>query len=238
MGPRAAVGCVHNVDHFDGWVQVIDICCAARSFEVRWMFRTDRPGNGGSEKRLSQYKLLSMDVRERDAAVRRVETVARVLRMSMSRFLQPMHFQTNHAEREIVITLLKNVPLAFLERPAEQLAALVEALCRARICLALRDNREPPTLDVTFVFDYGPLAGRTLTVTSYVYLSTVKRIAYELFVYGNPRKLSHAMVYDFVKQLNRDLRWQGYPDDRRASRNSARAVVFGLPVRWPDWLME
>ena len=111
-------------------------------------------------------------------------------------------------------------------------------LCRARICLALRDNREPPMLDVTFSFFEGPLQGRTLTVTSFVYTAIVKRIAYELAMTHVPPKLSHAMVYDFVKQLNKRLAWQGFPDDKRGSRNSARVLVLGLPMRWPDWLME
>ena len=235
---RAAVGCVTRANSFEGWVQVIDICCAARSFEMRWLFKTDQAYHGFSDVRASQYKLLGMDANERDAAARRVETVARVLRISISRSLKRAYrLQENHTERDLVITLLKNLPKPCLEKPAEELEALVHMLCRVPVCLALRDDRTPHMLDVCFCLD-GPFAGRQLKLSSYLYTSAVNRIYHELHEYQHMKgsKLSHVMVHKFVQIANGQPRWPGDPDMRRGGHNSARVVIFGLPMLWPSWL--
>lgn len=235
---RAAVGCVTKAHSFPGWVQVIDICCAARAFEMRWLFKTDAAYHGFSDVRAAQYKLLNMEASERDAAVRRVETVARVLRISVSRSLKRAYLlQENHTERELVITLLKNLPRPFLEKPAEELEALVDMLCRVPVYLSLRDDREPHMLDVCFCLD-GPFAGCQVKLSSYLYTSAVNRIYHEMHEYQHMKgsKLSHTMVHKFAKLANGKPRWPGDPDMRRGGHNSARVVIFGLPMLWPLWL--
>ena len=217
---------------YGGWVQVIDLCSAARSFAVRWMFKCNRPHEDGTERRDQQYKLLDMDAAERDAAVRRVETVARVIRMRVSRIAPANRALRCRAEREMTLALLRNLDQSFLEGPAKRVDALVETLERAPVCISLRKDRHvgPQILDVCFALD-ATFEGRLLKITSYVYNSAANRIAKLVGrVWSKGSDLNHAIIDDFHYVANMPL------DPVCTLRNEARTLIFRLPVLWPKWL--
>lgn len=236
LDARVAVECITHKGHFDGWVQVIDLCSAARSFAVRWMFKVNRPHEDGTERRNQQYKLLDMDAAERDAAVQRVETVARVIRMRVSRIVPHDAIVVddhNNSDRAMTLALLRNLGQSFLESwSAERVDALVETLKRAPVCISLRPNMGlgPQLLDVSFALD-ATVTGRQLKMTSYVYSSAIVSI-WRLVggAWSKSTGLNHAMLCDFLKLANMSL------DTCPSMRNEARIVIFKLPMLWPAWL--
>lgn len=239
LDARLAVEYITHKNHFEGWVQVIDICSAARSFAVRWMFKTDRPHEGVTEKRNQQYKLLDMDATERDAAVRRVETVARVIRMRVSRIAPRgiysiMHNDHNNSERTMTLALLRNLGQSrFLEGPSGRVDALIETLKRAPVCISLlQRGLGPQMLDVCFALD-ATFGERQVKMTSYVYSSVIVAIwRVAGGVWSKSAGLNHAMLHDFVKLANGPLD----ADTDTSTRNEARTVIFQLPMLWPKWL--
>lgn len=236
LDAHQAVRCITDAGYggwrYGGWVQVIDLCSAARSFAVRWMFKCNRPHEDGTQRRNQQYKLLDMDAAERDAAVRRVETVARVVRMRVSRVVPQGAITCNCSEREMTLALLRNLDQSFLEGPAKRVDALVETLKRAPVCISLRKDRQigPQILEVCFALD-ATFEGRQLKITSYVYNSAANRIAKLVGrVWSKGSDLNHAIIDDFDKLANMPL------DTVCTLRNEARTLIFRLPVLWPKWL--
>lgn len=235
---HAAVACITEKG-YSGWVQVIDLCSAARAFSLRWMFKPDR-SHDAAEKRHQLYKLLAMDAQERDAAIQRIETVAVVLRRRLSRIL-PIDALAlpSCPERDMTLTVLRNLDQSCLERlSATRIDALVETLKRAPVCISLTEGK-PQILDVRFALD-STFEGRQLRMTSYVYTSSANRIA--KLVGGRWSKdaaLNNATIHDFLKLANGPLdSTNGSLEACWSKRNEARIAIFQLPMLWPKWLVK
>ena len=228
---HVAVACITEAG-YGGWVQAIELCSAARSFSLRWMFKPDRSYEA-TEKRHQLYKLLAMDAEERDAAIRRIETAAVVVRRRLSRVLPNDNFvRQNCPERDMTLAVLRNLEQSCLERwSAARIDALVETLRRAPVFISLTEGT-PQMLDVRFALD-ATFEGRQLRMTSYVYNSSANRIAKLVGCrWSKDAGLNNEIIYDFLKLANQP------PGELWSSRNQARTIIFQLPMLWPKWLVE
>ena len=228
---HVAVACITETG-YGGWVQAIELCSAARSFFLRWMFKPDR-SFGATEKRHQLYKVLAMDAEERDAAIQRIETVAVVVRRRVSRILPNDTFvRQNCPERDMTLALLRNLEQSCLERwSASRIDALVETLKCAPVFISLTEGT-PQMLDVRFALD-ATFEGRQLRMTSYVYNSSANRIAKLVGCrWSKDAGLNNEIIYDFLKLANQSLGvcW--------SSRTQARTIIFQMPMLWPKWLVE
>lgn len=235
---HATVACITEKG-YSGWIQVIDLCSAARAFSLRWMFKPDR-SHDAAEKRHQLYKLLTMDAQERDVAVQRIKTVAEVVRKRLSRIL-PNYALTLHScnERDMTLTVLRNIHKSCLESwPVARIDALVETLKRAPVCITLTEGKLQ-ILNVCFALD-STFAERQLKMTSYVYTSSANRIAKLVGAkWSKDAVLNDAIIHDLLKLANEPLNAaNGSLDACWSKRNEARTIIFQLPMLWPKWLVE
>ena len=232
---RRAVQRVVSAGHFDGWVQIIDLCMVARAFDVRWLFRRRDPYTTAPLDWSAQWrKLLDMDEAARDAAARRVGTVADVLRMGFQRTTMPRacwRFPTSL--RNAVKELLCNFPVAFLDRGAVVVNDLVEALLCAAVELRLCASSRQPTVTITYRMTDTRGTWRRLQLVSYYSSYTCRRIFETM---GAPQPCTE-LTPEIVQQLQQQANYPLSADyDDQAARNAARAAIFALPAGWPAWV--
>jgi hypothetical protein len=238
MGERDAVCAVVRAGAFEGWVQAIELCSAARAFEARWLFRWG--GHGGLapiEWRDNQQKLLQMDRAALGAAVRRVATVARVLYRGFRRYSS--YSTEGSPERSAMLSLMRNFSPAFLERGPAVVDQIVELVRCAAIELTYPANscNSSQTLLVTYTLAGEPFDGRRMEIVSYFSDHIVQRICKKFgFLPVGDETLTQVMLRGLRACVNRPFA-AGTDKHDRAIRNKARAEIFGLPAVWPTWLL-
>ena len=226
---RENVWTVVNQGTFEGWVQIIDLCTAAHAFESRWMFRAHQSSLNPPDWRLSAYKLLNHDQDALSASVRRVSAVATVLRM-VGGAGKPW----DNRVREVLLQLVRNFPLSFLEGSVTCLNGLTSMLLHAPVELSVLNvnGNGLLTLQATYTLG-GPFYGKTLSIRSYF---TGYTVAKALRALGEDPKKKGGLTNFHVQQLQmnaNNMNFKGCP-----LWNAARTVVFGLPACWPSWITD
>ena len=231
---RYRVMCVVDAGTFAGWVQALDLCSAARAFEVRWAFRwrDDRLLPAWREQ---MYKLLDMDAAKRDAAVRRVACVAHVVRKIFDRTAMPFHaYHDKTPQRECALQLLRSFPATFLDRGVDEVYRVVAMVIHAGVELKLRSSVTGlETLVATYTLIGEPFDGRRMEVVGYFSDYTVRRIAEAMNLKNESLKMTPGLVRELQQLANLPLT-SSYDAD--APRELARAALFGMPAMWPSWL--
>lgn len=224
---RKNVWMVARKGTFAGWVHAIDLCTTARAFEARWMFRTDQSGLSSNDWRMAAYRLLDLDRDALDAAVRRVSAVAHVLRV-----VGGVGQSHNPSTRHVLLQLLGNFPLEFLEGPVASIAALAHMLLNAPLSLSMdKETSGLVTIRIRYFLD-GPFMGKTLSLQSHFSGFTVSKVLKVLGRSGNERELTHVMVAELERRAN--------SEDCLSSPSwkKTRAVIYGLPACWPLWITD
>jgi len=233
---RRAVQRVVSPGHFDSWVQIIDLCMVARAFDVRWLFRKRDPYAIATPPDWSAQwrKLLDMNEAARDAAARRVGTVAEVLRMAFQRTTMPRaYWRYPTSLRSAVKELLCNFPVAFLDRGAWVVNDLVELLLCAAVELRLCASSQKPAVTITYRLTDSRGKWRRLELVSYYSSYTCRRMSEAMGAPQPYTKLTPEIVQQLQQQANHPL-CADYDD--QAPRNAARAAIFALPAGWPAWV--
>lgn len=228
---RKQVALVVRVGHFEGWCQAIDLCTAARAFGARWMFRNyEGPGAIPADWRASRYKLLAMDQDKLCASVRRVATVAQVLRRGLFRASLPAaHHQQKTTERDVMLQLMRNFPVKFLQGTVGKVDEIVDVVLRAPVELTLSS---PSRLVVTYALG-GRFAGRRMAVSSYITRFTARRICSALPCCPPKQTIEQSVLDELQCYANRSA---CVSPQARAIRNQTRSAIFALPALWPEWL--
>tara|TARA_B100001057_G_scaffold495744_1_gene595478 strand:+ start:125 stop:1978 length:1854 start_codon:yes stop_codon:yes gene_type:complete len=241
FGPqRRAVKDVVVAGHFDGWVQTIDLCMIARAFDVRWLFRWKEPQHANAtppDWHAQMRKLLDMDETVRDAAARRVGTVAEVLRRGFLRTtMQRSYWRYDSSLRSAIKELLCNFPTTFLNRGAGVVNELVEKLLRAGVELRLCASSSPQhrgKVAITYGLKDTRGTWRRLELVSYYSSYTCRRMSEAMGISQPCSDLTPEIVRQLQQQANHPL-CSDY--ETQTTRNAARAAIFALPSAWPDWL--
>ncbi len=226
---RQNVWKVVNRGTFEGWVQIIDLCTAAHSFESRWLFRANQSSLNPTDWRLSAYKLLNIEENSFNASVRRVSAVATVLRMTGG-VGQPW----DNGVREVLLMLVRNFPLSFLEGSVTCLNGLTSMLLHAPIELSVLNvnGNGLLTLQVTYILS-GPFYGKKLIIRSYF---TGYTVAKALRALGEDPKKPGGLTNFHCQQLQmnaNNINFKGCP-----LWNAARTAIYGLPACWPAWITD
>ena len=98
-----------------GWIQVLDLVCAAHAFELRWMFRASQSRFG--DWRRARYRLLELEPYALSVGATRIEHVARVLRATLGNEYKLTPDGTDGPTRACVLEIAKHLPDAFLDAP-------------------------------------------------------------------------------------------------------------------------
>ena len=212
---------------FEGWVHAIGLCTTARAFDARWMFRTEQTGLTSNDWRMAAYRLLDLDRDALDAAVRRVSAVAHVLRV-----VGGVGQSHNASTRHVLLQLLGNFPLEFLEGPVASIAGLAHTLLNATLSLSMdKDTTGLVTMRIRYFLE-GPFMGKTLSLQSHFSGFTVSKVLKVIGRSCNERELTHAMLEELERRANSEA-CLGSPSWERV-----RAVIYGLPACWPLWITD
>lgn len=218
-----------------GWLQVLDLVCAAHAFELRWMFRPAQSRFG--DWRRARYRLLELDARTLSVRATRVEHVARVLRATLDEHnLQP---DGNSPTRACVLEIIKHLPDAFLDAPWKVLLYAVQHCRTARITVRVGATR--PRLYVDLNIRPYTLQRPTLTLevvlTQYVIdqlhglVGAPKASALGWEVAGTIQTMANQMS---TQCWTRSMGHPSYSEKvLTPGRDKVRAALFRLPGAWP-----
>ena len=221
---------------FRAWLQVIELCCAARSFELRWLFRADESRFGDWRK--ARYKLLDMHPVALVEAAHRISSATRVLQQVYSQICysdgSSPDQSPSRAEptRACVLEILKHLPMACLSPGLEDsLYEKVQHLRHAELVLTLVVDESLPAGD-----------NERLLVKVKVDPRVIGRPDLELYAILTPYTIArlHCLVDHpeherFSLSIETALRIQQIANNwfKIEARDRVRAVLFALPGAWP-----
>jgi hypothetical protein len=214
---------------FRAWMQVVYLCCAARAFELRWLFRAEDSRFG--DWRRARYKLLDMDPAVLVEAAHRVNSAAcvmgSVLRGLRHRTTASMH----EGARACVLEILKHLPTACLSPGLEhQLLNKVQHLREAPLRLSLVEDAAMPKpinmqLRVEVEIDPRLLGRASLELRVVVTCYTISKLRKLADAPDDGRPLTHEIVARIQDRANN---WS-----HTERQDEARADLYGLPGAWP-----
>lgn len=221
---------------FCAWLDVIDLCCAARAFKLRWLFRADESRFGDWRK--ARYQLLDMHPVALLDAAHRISSAAYVLKRVLSSpcysdgsALDPTYSSQIDSTRACVTEILKHLPMGLL-RPGREdaLYAKVEHLHDAHLRLTLVLDESQPAhrnqwlrIDVKIVPRIVERAN--LVLYAMVTKHTIARLCRLADMPENTDRLSSETCLRLQQSANNCHSLQ--------SRDRVRAVLYGLPGAWP-----
>ena len=216
---------------FRAWISVIQMCSAARAFELRWLFRAEESRFGNW--RTSRYHLLDMDPAVLAEAADRVSSVQQVLGQILEEMLastaEPPAGMLD-ATRLCVLEILKHLPVACLI-PGLELPLLhkVQHLRDAPVSVSIRARagREGLCQQLTARFRIDPsILGRAdLVLVAYVTRYTVVKFC---SLARMPDPGGNRITPEIADEVGRLA--NGYDI---APREAVRTELFALPGAWP-----
>jgi len=231
----AEVNTVVQDQGYVGWLQVLDLVCAAHAFELRWMFRPSLSRFG--DWRRARYRLLELEPAALSVGATRVEHVARVLRSTLTNHDMPP--DGNCPTRACVLEIIKHLPDAFLDAPWTVLKYAVQHLRDARITLRVAATLPRLYVDV----DINPLTLQRPTLTLEVVLTQYVINQLHALVGTPPAKALGWEVTGIIESMANQMsarcwtRSTGHPSYSEKmltpGRDKVRAVLFRLPGAWP-----
>lgn len=221
---------------FRAWLQVIDLCCAARAFELRWLFRADESRFGDWRK--ARYKLLDMHPVALVEAAHRISSATHVLQRVFSQICYSDGTKPDQSPsradptRACVLEILKHLPVAYLSPGLEDaLYEKVQHLRHAELVLTLVVDESQPAGD-----------NQRLLVKVKVDPRVIGRPNLELYAIITPYTVArlHSLLdtpehHRPCLSVEAALRIQQRANNwfRVEARDRVRAVLFALPGAWP-----
>jgi len=218
------------------WIQVLDLVCAARAFELRWMFRASQSRFG--DWRRARYRLLDVKSPALRAGTKRVESVACALYATLVAANLPVG--SNCPTRSCVLEIIKHLPDAFLDEGWTNLQAVVQHLRSARITLRVGATR--PRLYIDLAIDPRILRRPALTLEVVLTQYVVNQLHGLVYDGPAPKALGWevtGLVESMANQMSAQC-WAKHPAHTSYSekvltpgRDKVRAALFRLPGAWP-----
>lgn len=213
---------------FRAWMQVVELCCAARAFELRWLFRAEDSRFGDWRK--ARYQLLDLDPAVLVEAVHRVNSAACVV----GRVLEGLRYRSAskpESARVCVLEILKHLPTACLSPGLEnQLFEKVQHLREAPLRLSLVEDAampKPINMQLRIEVEIDPrLLGRpSLELRVVVTCYTISKLRKLASVPDDGLPLTQSIIARIQDRANSwaHTEWQDH----------TRADLYGLPGAWP-----
>lgn len=219
---------------FRAWINVIEMCSAARAFELRWLFRAEESRFGNW--RMARYHLLDMDPVVLEEATGRVSSVQTVLGQVLEQIIWPDGSPVSNPlhTRLCVLEILKHLPVACLSPGLEHpLYAKVQHLRKTPVALSIRgakNGAQQLTADF-YKIDPSILGRPDLVLVAYVTRYTVVKLC---SLANMPDPGGHKLTREIVDAVG--MLANGYDVE---PRDRARTELFALPGAWPfaaTWL--
>jgi len=220
---------------FRAWIQVIELCCAARAFELRWLFRAEESRFGDWRK--ARYQLLDMDPDALVQATRRVNCVVDVMEKVLANERYPDGTKPKYflgwadSTRACILEILKHLPTACLSAGLEEkLYEKVQHLRRAVMQLSLVVDPALPApnnqrLRIEVKIDPHIMGRANLELHAIVTKYTIAKLSSLVSQPEDAEELSLRTVR-FVQDVA-----NGFGHHERKDR--MRAELYGLPGAWP-----
>lgn len=223
---------------FRAWVQVLDLCCAARAFELRWLFRAEESRFGDWRK--ARYQLLDMDPAALVEAAKRVDSAACVMERVLASIVyfdgtKPKYFLGRaDATRACIIEILKHLPTACLSLASQtmedNLYEKVQHLRKAVMLLSLVVDPALPAhnnqrLRIDVKIDRRILGRANLELNAIVTKYTISKLSSLVDLPEDVEELSPKTIARVQDLAN------GWGYTERQDR--MRAELYGLPGAWP-----
>ena len=115
-----------------GWVQILDVCIAARAFDMRWIFReiSTTASHQYTDWRLSRYRILETNAALRELAFARLRRIIHVMKMALTGANQSWRIE--NGTRTCILEIIKHIPIHYVDADdANKLLRAVELLRKA-----------------------------------------------------------------------------------------------------------
>lgn len=221
---------------FRAWINVIEMCSAARAFELRWLFRAEESRFGNW--RMARYHLLDMDPAVLEEATDRVSSVQRTLEWVLGQicYTDGSPVSNPNSTRLCVLEILKHLPVACLSPGLEHpLYAKVQHLRNAPVSVSIRarggEKGLSQQLTARFQIDPSILGRPDLVLVAYVTRYTVVKLC---SLTRMPDPGGHRITREIADAVGRLA--NGYDVE---PSDAVRTELFALPGAWPfacTWL--
>ena len=220
---------------FRAWIQVIELCCAARAFELRWLFKAKESRFGDWRK--SRYQLLDMDPTALMEAANRIDSVVCVMERVLASIRyadgsKPKYFLGRaDSTRACILEILKHLPTACLSPGLEdKLYAKVQHLRRAVMLLSLVVDPALPAhnnqrLRIEVKIDPHIMGRANLELYAVVTKYAISKLSNLVNLPEDAEELSSYAIARIQDLAN------GWGYTERQDR--MRAELYGLPGAWP-----
>lgn len=226
---------VVNERGFRAWIQVVELCCAARAFELRWLFKVQESRFGDWRK--ARYQLLDMHPTALVQAAQRVSSAVDVLyrvraQVRYADGTRPKYFLGRaESTRACIVEIVKHLPMVCLSPGQEdKLYDKVQHLRHVMLRLyVVVDPGLPGHINKRLLIkaDVDPLIiGRTnLELYSMITEYTISKLNHLAGMPDDSKELTPEILERVRKSAN------NYTDT--AVRDHVRAELYGLPGAWP-----
>lgn len=220
-----------------GWIQIIDLCLAARAFETRWLFGQGRPFHTHTNMQ-ARYKILTLFEPQRRILLSRVETVANVLYDLLMTCAPGAHSNPRHdgSMRTCILEIIKQLPLEELDTDTTVLRKVIRVLLGVHMTLQVHNcpRSEFQRLTATMTVDGSParcqfFRERHIVLDARVTQYDINKLAQAIsWKNKHPERLTNELVLAAQHKVN--------GGGCASIGLSVRAIVFGLPGAWPEWV--
>jgi len=234
-----------NLSDWGSWHLAMDLCCAARAFELRWIFAPRVSFSPGRDWLGSRYDVLKIAEDERKRMLLRVQHVLYALSMCEMLYEEErVVVRREHGAgvaleafgdswargRKCYLEVIKRMPTHWLEAGHAALCHALRNLRRACMYFELEEPTPPVThqlLTITVHVEPAIFRVRTLTLTCSVGKYSVAQIG-KLICLPEIEKLTPTLVAKLSRMANMaPLALCPLPDN--PLRDQARTILYGLP---------
>lgn len=206
-----------------GWIQVLDLCGAARAFDLRWMYHPAQSYFG--DWRRVRYRVLEIAPHTLGAAATRVHNVARVVRATLAR--EGRAADRTSPTRACVLEIVRNLPEQFLEADWMVLDKQVDGIRNAWLTLRISPTRHRLYIDLHV--DQLSLHRSELVLEVVLTPHAVNRI-HDLV--GMPRDAP--LAWKALNTIESQVNQSPAPGPLLTARDELRLALFKMPGAWPD----
>ncbi len=228
------------------WHLAMDMCCAARAFELRWVFAPRVSFSPGRDWLGSRYDVLKIAEDERERMMLRVQNVLRALGLCETLYEEERAIaKREHGLEEVALgdygdgmargrkcylEVAKRMPTHWLETSEEALCYALRNLRRAYMQFVLEEPTPPVThqlLTITVHVEPAIFGVNCLTLTCSIGKYSVSQIG-KLMCQPEIEKLTPTLVIKLSSIANMaPLALCPLPDN--PLRDQARTILYGLP---------
>ena len=220
-----------------GWVQILDVCLAARAFDVRWMFReiATTASHQYLDWRLSRYRILDVGEAEREKGLARIRNVVHATKLMLTEANQS--WTSDNRTRACILEIIKHLPVGYVDTDdTAKLVHAVRTLRKAPMTVTCVAPTPPSTLPIlkTVVRVDNKLFDRTNLVLETVLSGYDQNRLRHVATCGQHDQLAkppslHELVILASNVANR-LSVTKQVEERR---DAVRVVLFSMPGAWP-----